>query len=236
MGLPWGWSAVLVTVVGTAVLLVPQVANSVAPPPPEIQGSTTFTFDYFGSETIRGNRNVAANTIEVKDAQGNAVECEEPIPNNGLRFFECTPVDLYTSAELAGTSTVLSFHEVNADDESSAPTVVTINFAESRFQVTTPPSLPSGDTITLLGEREEFDVTVQWTLRRGSTDLLGEPQECVVDFPAGGGEGSAFSCTYDDRGTGRAEPSAAAMRPAMFTLPSVLPGGEYTATIEEYKP
>jgi len=227
---------VLAALVGTAVLLVPQIASSAAPAPPQIQGSTTFTFDYFGSETIRGNRSDADNTIVVKDAQGNVVDCEQLIPDNGLTFFECTPVDLYNSGDLAGTSTVLSFHEVNDALETSLPTDVTINFAESRLQVTTPPSLPGGDTITLQGEREEFDVTVQWTLRRGSTDLLGEPQECVVDFPAGGGEGNTFSCTYDDRGTGRSEPSTTSMLPAWFTLPTVLPGGEYTATIEEYKP
>jgi hypothetical protein len=225
---------VLAVLIGTAVLMAPQTARS-APAAPEIQESSPITVSYFDSVTIHGFRNDPDDTIAVKDAEGNDVECESPIVNNGLRFFECRPVDLYTSADLADTSTQLSFYEINDLAESSPPTVVTVNFAPSRFQVTTPPSLPSGDTITLRGEREEGDITVQWTLRRGSTELLGGPQECVVDDPADGGESSTFTCTYDDQGTGRAEPSGAAMRPAAFILPALLPGGDYTATIEEYK-
>ena len=87
----------------------------------------------------------------------------------------------------------------------------------------------------LHGEREEGAITVQWTLQHGSTDLLGGPQECDDNEDQSGGESTTFTCLYTDRQESAAA-EAALVRPASFTVPALLPAGDYTATIEEYKP
>ena len=104
--------------VGAALFLPARIASTSAPATPVIQGSQQITVPYFDSVTIRGNRNDPANTIEVKDENGADVECAPADRQQWMSFFECR-LDLYTSADQAGTSIQMFFHEVNDAAESS---------------------------------------------------------------------------------------------------------------------
>ena len=97
----------------------------------------------------------------------------------------------------------------------SPATEITLVFEESRLAITTPDRLPSGDVITLEGERE-YSTTIEWQLE-GSTGLVFSGRQCTLPDDV---ENRIFSCVYDST---RAAPRAS--RPGTPLL-RVVPDGE----------
>ena len=73
---------------------------------------------------------------------------------------------------------VISVYAVDALGARSPATEITLVFEESRLAITTPDRLPSGDVITLEGERE-YSTTIEWQLE-GSTGLVFSGRQCTL--------------------------------------------------------
>ncbi|MGA8851455.1 MAG: hypothetical protein WB508_07010, partial [Aeromicrobium sp.] len=211
--------------------LIPVVAlatpASAAPPdPPAMQsGYDDVTVAYYESPFVAGTKPVGTSVVVQRVSDGSEVDCfGQDIPD--LTAWTCSmsarefPQDPDT-----GTLVQLTAHAVNAQEEESEKTPITLRIQPSRFGVTTSPDLPDGDRIVLEGSREMHAGGVRWTVTRDD-DTLVSFQPCAFDDPD---EGETFVCTYDSEAT---PAGTAAAGPPGAT--AALASGSYTARLQEF--
>ena len=199
------------------VLLVAPAAHA-APAAPEMD-RTVELVDYYSGVMITGHKELAT-TIELEMADGRTPACDG---GGDLVFsgFTCL-IDkdlLWPRTALDPMEEVVKVYAVDALGDRSPASLVTLRLSESRFEITSPDKLPSGDVITLEGERE-YGTTIQWLLE-GDTGMVFRDQTCTLPEDV---EDRSFSCTYDTTGAATRSAKALAM---------VVPDGAYEATFTE---
>ena len=188
-----------------------------APAAPLLDSPTTHT-DYWSNTFVTGGKDLGAR-IELQVDDGRVFTCDS---NPVLGRFECSiPAEAFWPRRVDDPKEeVVDVYAVDVLGARSPAAVLTVVLADSRLEITTPPVVPSGDTITLDGERE-YSTTIEWQLE-GDTGLVLHGQPCTLPEDV---EDRSFSCTYDTTGAGAPRPAQA--------LAMVVPDGEYEATFTE---